>query len=96
MAEPFKGAQTTTPHHHHHQTGLTGEGSPSLGHQGLNTSSCSPAARTEQKPGELWECSQGSDLLWEWRLDPCVPCSREILLTWRVSFQERKLVGPLA
>ena len=35
-------------------------------------------------------------MLWEWRLDPCVPCSREILLTWRVSFQERKLVGPLA
>ena len=64
-------------------------------HQG-RAGSCSPVARTEQKPEELWECSQGSDLLWEWRLDPCVPCSREILLTWRVSFQERKLVGPLA
>lgn len=32
MAEPFKGAQTTP--HHHYQTGLTGEGSPSLGYQG--------------------------------------------------------------
>lgn len=58
--------------------------------------SCSPAARTEQKPGELWERSQGSDSLWEQRLDPGEPCSREILLRWRVSFQERKLVGPLA
>ena len=35
-------------------------------------------------------------LSWERRLDPCEPGSREILLRWHFSFQERKLAGLLA
>ena len=99
MAEPFKGAQTTptTTTTTTTTTTLASQvrAAPALDTRG-RASSCSPAARTEQKPGELWERSQGSDSLWERRLDPCEPGSREILLRWHFSFQERKLAGLLA